>query len=83
MKKITKWLAAISIAVFAIDWGFIGLKLLDGNYDITASAYIAAISLVIFVVCVLYVRFTNRCPHCGKMNQTLGKFCPYCGKEIN
>ncbi|MBE5883052.1 MAG: zinc-ribbon domain-containing protein [Lachnospiraceae bacterium] len=26
---------------------------------------------------------TTRCPHCGKMNQTIGKYCPYCGKEIN
>ncbi len=82
MKKIAKWLAAISIAVLVIDWGIIGLKLLDGNYDITAGAYIAAISLVVFIICVLYVKFTNRCPHCGKMNQSFGKYCPYCGKEI-
>lgn len=82
MKRIAKWLAAISIAVLVIDWGIIGLKLLDGNYDITAGAYIAAISLVVFIICVLYVKFTNRCPHCGKMNQSFGKYCPYCGKEI-
>ncbi|MBQ7777577.1 MAG: zinc ribbon domain-containing protein [Oscillibacter sp.] len=83
MRKIAKWLAAISIAVFAIDWGVIGLKLLDGNYDITADVYIGLILLVVFFVSVLYVKLTNRCPHCGKMKQSFGKYCPYCGKEIN
>ena len=83
MKKIAKWLAVISIIVFAIDWGVMGLKLLDNDYLITAEAYIGLISLVIFSVCILYVKFTNRCPYCGKAKQSFGKYCPYCGKEIN
>ena len=67
MKKIAKWLATISIIVFVIAWGVIGVKLLDNNYLITTEAYIGLISLVVFVVCVVYVKITSRCPHCGKI----------------
>ena len=83
MKKIAKWLAVISIIIFVFDWGVMGLKLLDNNYLITTEAYIGLISFLIFIVCVMYVKFTNRCPHCGKTKQSFGKYCPYCGKEIN
>ena len=83
MKKMAKWLAAISIIVFVIAWGIIDMKLLDNNYLITTEAYIGLISLVVFFICVLYVKFTNRCPHCGKTHQSFGKYCTYCGKEIN
>ena len=83
MKKTAKVLAAISLAVFVIAWGVMGLKILDNNYLITAEAYSGLISLVIFFVCTMYLKFTNRCPHCGKTRQSFGKYCPYCGKEIN
>ncbi len=83
MKKVAKWLAIISIVVFVIDWGVMGLKLLNNNYLITAEAYIGLISIVVFFVCVLCIKLSNRCPHCGKINQSFGKYCPYCGKEIN
>ena len=83
MKKAAIWLAVISIIVFVIDWGIVGLKLLDSNYDITLGAYIGLVSIVVFFVCTLYIRCTNRCPHCGKINQSFGKYCPCCGKEIN
>ena len=83
MKKIAKWFAVISMIVFALAWGVMGLKLLDNNYLITTEAYIGLISLVILFVCILYVKITDRCPHCGKTKQSFGKYCPYCGKEIN
>lgn len=83
MKKAAKWLAVISVIVFAITWGVMGLKLLDHNYLITAETYIGLISLVVFFVCVLYVKLTNRCPYCGKTKQSFGRYCPYCGKEID
>ena len=38
MKKITTWVLVIAFIIFVIDWGVIGLKLLDGNYDITTGA---------------------------------------------
>lgn len=83
MKKIAAWLAAVSVIVFVIDWTVIGLKILDGHSDITIGAYIGLISIVIFLVCILSIKGTNRCPHCGKVRQSFGKYCPYCGKEIN
>ena len=83
MKKIAKWSAAISVIVFIIAWGVIGLKILDNNYLITAEAYIGMFSLVIFLISILYVKSTNRCPHCGKLKLSFGKYCPYCGKELN
>ena len=83
MKKIAKWLAAISGVVFVLAWGVMGLKLLDYNYSITAEAYTGLVSLIVFFVCVMFIKFTTRCPHCGKTKQSLGKYCPYCGKEMN
>ena len=83
MKKVAKWLAVISIVIFVIAWGIMGLKLLDNNYLITTETYIGLFSLVFFFVCILCVKITNRCPHCGKTKQSFGKYCPYCGKEIN
>lgn len=83
MKKAAKWLAMISIFIFVIAWGVVGLKILDNNYIITVEAYTGLISIVIFFICTVYIKFTNRCPHCQKINQSFGKYCPYCGKEIN
>lgn len=83
MKKTAKWLAAISMTAFVIAWGMMGLKLLDNDYLITAEAYVGLISLVVFFVCIMYVKITTRCPHCGKTKQSFGKYCPYCGKKLN
>lgn len=83
MKKVAKWLAVIANVAFVIAWSIMSLKLLDNNYFITAEAYIGLISFAVFFVCVLFIKLVNRCPHCGKTNQSFGKYCPYCGKEIN
>ena len=83
MKKTAKWLAAISVIVFVFVWGVMGLKLLGNNYFITAEAYTALVSLIVLFVCILYLKVSDRCPHCGKTKQSFGKYCPYCGKEIN
>ncbi len=82
MKKIAIWLAVISIIVFVIAWGVVGVKILDNNYNYTTEAYIAYGSLAVFFVCLIYVRGTSRCPHCGKLRVLFGKYCPHCGKEI-
>ena len=83
MKKIATWGLVIAFIIFVIDWGIIGLKLLDGNYDITTGAYIGAICWGVILVCIVCRAFSNKCPHCGKLKQTSGKYCSYCGKEIN
>ena len=84
MKRGSFWLSVISIIVFAIAWGIIGLKILDNDYEFITEAYIAYSSLVLFFVCLIYVRWnTLRCPHCGKLRLTNGKYCSYCGKEIS
>ena len=83
MKKAVKWLAVISILVFVIVWGIIGLKILDNDYLFTTEAYIALVSLIVFFICVMYLRITTRCPHCGKMIQPFANYCPHCGKEQN
>ena len=81
MRKIAKISAGISIAVFVIDWLCLGLKLLDRDYNITIEAYLGMVSFIAFFVCILFIKFTNRCPHCNKTLPGIGKYCPYCGKE--
>lgn len=72
MKRITTCVLIIALIIFIIDWGIIGVKLLDGDYDIIPEAYIGAACKA----------FASKCPHCGKMIQSNGKYCPHCGKEI-
>ena len=86
MKKLCLWLAVISAIVLFITLGVVGVKLIDGNYDTTAEVIITGISFVIFLGSVVCYKFIgSRCPHCGKVNDTLlgkSKFCPHCGKEF-
>ena len=86
MKKVCLWLAIIFAIVLFITLGVVGGKLLDENYDTTAEVIITGISFVIFLGSVACYKFIgSRCPHCGKVNDTLlgkSKFCPHCGKEI-
>lgn len=81
MRKIAKWLAAISIIIFVIDWGIGGLMIYENDYESSAWVYIGLISILIFFCSLIYLK-TTRCPHCGKMNQTFGKYCSYCGNKI-
>ena len=83
MKKIATWLIVISIVVFAIAWGIVGLKILDNNYDFITEAYIALGAMVVLFIAIICLKMSNRCPHCGNVKQSLGKYCPYCGKDMN
>jgi len=82
MKKIAKWLAVISITVFVIAWGIGGLMIHNNEYENNAWVYVGLVSFVIFFCSLIYLK-TSRCPHCGRIKHSLGKYCPYCGKEIN
>jgi rRNA maturation endonuclease Nob1 len=86
MKKACIWVAVISAIVLFITLGVVGVKLLDGNYNTNVEVIITGVSLAIFLVSIVCYKFTiNRCPHCGKVNDTMlgkSKFCPRCGKEL-
>lgn len=82
MKRITTCVLIIALIVFIIDWGIIGVKLLDGDYDIILEAYIGAACFGVMLISAVCKAFTNKCPHCGKMIQSNGKYYPHCGKEI-
>lgn len=82
MKRGSFWLSVISIIVFAIAWGIIGLKILDNDYEFITEAYIGYGSLAVFFASLICYRLTNRCPHCRRPKISFGKYCPYCGKEI-
>ena len=86
MKKACKWVAVITAIVLFITFGIVGVKLLDGNYDTNVEVVITGVSFVIFLGSVVCYKLSRvRCPHCGKVNDTLlGKFtlCPHCGKEL-
>ena len=81
MEKIAKWLAAISIIIFVIAWGVGGLMIYNGKFENNAWVYVGLVSIVIFFCNLIYLK-TSRCPYCGKINQSFGKYCPHCGKNI-
>ena len=82
MKKVMMSIFLVALVVFIIAWGFVGMKLVDGDYDITAGAYVAFGCVLIMFGCNLYRIFNTKCPHCGKLRLTNGEYCPYCGKKI-
>ena len=82
VKKIVTWVLIIAFFGFFIDWAVLGIKILNGNYDVIAEAYIGAVCFVIMLVCLLIKKFSSKCPHCGKISNSGGRFCPHCGKTI-
>ena len=82
MKKFLPWIQGSAIIVLIIDWIVIGLRLVNGNYNIKAGAYIALVCIWIVAICAIGKLFFNRCPYCGKVLWLKGKYCPCCGKEI-
>lgn len=86
MKKVCLWLAIISAIVLFVTMGIVGVKILDNNYDFMVELYIAIpFYIILFGSIAGYKLIGIRCPHCGKINDTLlgkSKFCPHCGKEL-
>ena len=84
MKKLVNWLLGIVIVVLVITWGVVGIHIANGDYEaVTPGAYIALVCLIVGLVCGLYKRFSDKCPHCGRLNQGFGEYCAYCGKKKN
>lgn len=82
MKKLIPWLYGIAVTIFVIDWGAMGVKLLNGDYEIKAGAYVGLACLIVMALCAVYRVCCNRCPHCGKVLLSGGRCCAHCGKEI-
>lgn len=74
------WLGAI--AVFFLDWAFMGISLLNGDYEIRTAVYLAAACFVVILAGPVYRLWSSRCPYCGKALPLRGKYCPHCGKEV-
>lgn len=82
MKKIITWISIATLIIFVIDWGIVGLKLFAHNYDIIPEAYIGCACWLILLFCNISKLFTERCPHCKKIQIVRGRYCPYCGREL-
>ena len=83
MRKAANRTLAIASISFLIDWGVMGLKLLDNDYNITVEAYIGFVCWVVIFVSIFIRCLTDRCPHCRKIRATKGAYCSYCGKKID
>lgn len=66
-----------------IDWGVMGVKLLDHDYNITVEAYIGLVCYIVILASIVIRALTDRCPHCGKIRVTKGAYCSYCGQKIS
>ncbi len=85
MKKIMIWITAISAIVLVIAMVVMGIAIYEMEEDIiSTTAYIALPCIVLMFGGLVYIRWSAwKCPHCGRIQLIKGKFCPYCGKEIN
>ena len=82
MNKILFRLWLLALAVFAVDWLIVGLKLLNGDYDITLGAYVALVCVIVMALYPLSRALFCKCPYCGKPLASSGRYCPHCGREL-
>ena len=55
MKKVLCAIWVIAVIVFFVDWGIVGLSLLDGNYEIKAGIYVGLVCFIIILAgCLMY-----------------------------
>ncbi len=82
MNKILFRLWLLALAVFVVDWLIVGLKLLNGDYDITLGAYVALVCVIVMALYPLSRALFSKCPYCGKSLASSGRYCPHCGREL-
>lgn len=82
MKKFLFRLWLLALAVFAVDWFIVGLKLLNGDYDITLGVYVALVCVIVMALYPLSRALFSKCPYCGKSLASSGRYCPHCGREL-
>ena len=85
MKKAAWTIFVLSLLIFLIVWGVMGIKIFgQGDYDVTALAYIGAACLPFIFGSLIAIKLTGaKCPYCGKFRAVSGDFCPHCGKKLN
>lgn len=77
-EKTVNWILFAAILVMVITWGVVGLNIANGDYDtVTPGAY----TVLVCLVCILYKRLNDKCPHCGKTYTGGGQYCSHCGKK--
>lgn len=81
MRKIMKYVSALSLITFIIAWGVGGVNILDHDFDNFAWVYVGAVSIVVFFCSFICVK-TVRCAQCGRFSLTSGAYCSYCGNRI-
>ena len=82
MKKIATWALIIALIIFLIDWGVMGIKLIDNDYNIIFEAYVGFAYWVLIMISIFVRAISDKCPYCGKIRAARGTFCSYCGKKI-
>ena len=83
MKKFLFRLWLLALAVFAVDWLIVGLKLLNGDYNISLGVYLALVCVIVMALYPLYRALFCKCPYCGKLLTSSGRYCPHCGRELS
>ena len=84
VKKVLFWIWICALAVFIVDWGVVGVMLLNGNYEIKAGDYIGlAFIITLLISGVGYKFMCKRCPHCHKVILSSGEYCSHCGNSVN
>jgi len=82
MRKTILWSAVIAFIIFVIDWGIIGVKLFDGNYDIVVEAYIGMACFIVMIIGLITKIFGAKCSTCKKILDVNAKYCSHCGREV-
>ena len=82
MKKLFRRLFWLSLVGFLIVWGVLGVKILNGDYEILPHVYAGAALWAVTLGSTLGWKLCgSKCPHCGKLPLTGGEYCPYCGHK--
>ena len=85
MKKVIVLITAISAVATVITFAVMGVAVYEMDENIIrTTAYVLIPCLVLMFGGLICIRLTARkikCPHCGKLQQGIGEYCPYCGKK--
>lgn len=58
MRKIIVTIFIIVLVLFVVDWGMLGLKIVNGNYDIFNEILIGAFCFILIFICIFYKIFS-------------------------